>query len=321
MNTTECQEEILNDTGRNGKERPWAKHKKESEYIAMAYASIGCMDKAQKILNCATFLEWKVSKMDENEKKLHNANFCRIRLCPTCAWRKSLKTYGQMSKIINHIKNDYAFIHLVLTVKNVYGDQLRQELGNLSKTWDRLRGYKDFKNVIKGYYRATEVSHNVDPKSEWYDTYHPHFHCILAVNKSYFSGKTYMKKSKWIELWKKAAKLNYDPNVYVERIKSDNPEKAIAELSKYTTKYEDILMPENWNITEKTIAILDNALAGKRFIAMGGIFKEVHQKLNLDNIEDGDLVHVDCDEEITDENYKTVYYTWHSGYSQYIKVK
>lgn len=318
MISTECQEEILKDIGRNGKERPWAKHKKEAEYIAVAYKEIGNEKKFERIMNCATYLGFK--QTTEEVKKLKEANFCRVRLCPTCAWRRSLKTFGQMYKIISVAQKDYAFVHLVLTVKNVYGDQLREELDKLSKSWDRLIKYKDVKNVVKGYYRATEVSHNVDVKSKSYDTYHPHFHCIIAVNKSYCTSRDYLKKAKWISLWKKAARLNYDPDVYVERIKSDKVEGAIAELSKYTTKYEDIILPEKWNITKETVKVLDKALENKRFIAFGGVFKEIHKKLNLDDIEDGDLIHLDEDA-TTDENKETIYYTWNSGYSQYIKEK
>lgn len=318
-----CQEEnleVLEDKGRNEKDRPWAEHKMEAEVIAELYESIGNVRKAERVRNCATFLEWKVLTVDENVKKLHNANFCRVRLCPTCAWRRSLKTYGQMAKVMANIPDNYAYLHLVLTVRNVYGDQLREELDNLSKAWDRFSHYVAIKNVVKGYYRATEVSHNVKEKSPWYDTYHPHFHCLLAVNKSYFSGKTYLKKDKWIALWKKAARLNYDPNVFVERIKAKNPEKALAEISKYTTKFSEIILPDKWKLSEETVAVLDKALENKRFLALGGIFKEVHKKLNLDDMEDGDLVHVETDN-IDDDGYKTVYYTWHSGYCQYIKEK
>lgn len=316
MLDNKSQDEILQDVGRNGKERPWAKHKKEAEYIAVAYKSVGDQKKFERIMNCATYLGFKKNKSD-GVMKLKEANFCRVRLCPTCAWRRSLKTFGQMYKIIAVAQKDYAFIHLVLTVKNIYGDQLSDELENLSKAWNRFIGYKDVKNAVKGYYRATEVSHNVDVKSKSYDTYHPHFHCILAVNKNYF-GKNYIKKAKWVELWKKAARLNYEPNVYVERIKSDNIEGAIAELSKYTTKFEDIILPENWNITKETVKVLDKALENRRFIAFGGVFKEIHKKLNLDDIENGDFVHINDD--ITDDNTKDIiYYTWHSGYNQYVK--
>ena len=318
MTTMECQEEILKNVGRNGKEKPWARHKEQAEYIAVAYKAIGDERKFERIMSCASYLGFKQAG---EVLKLKEVNFCRVRLCPTCAWRRSLKTFGQMHKIISVAQKDYAFLHLVLTVKNVYGDQLRNELSHLSKSWDKFIKYKDVKSIVKGYYRATEVSHNVNPKSEWYDTFHPHFHCILAVNKSYFSGRTYLKKAKWVELWKKAARLNYEPNVYVERIKVDkNIDDAIAELSKYTTKFEDIIMPKNWNLTKETVKILDKALENKRFIAFGGVFKEIHKKLNLDDIEDGDLIQLD-DESIDGEDREVIYYTWNSGYSQYIKVK
>ena len=58
---------------------------------------------------------------------------------------------------------------------------------------------KKVKNVVIGYFRGLEVTHNLDKNSNDYDTYHPHFNIILMVNKSYFIiwlkkiGQTYRK--------------------------------------------------------------------------------------------------------------------------------
>ena len=57
---------------------------------------------------------------------------------------------------------------------------------------------------------------------------------------------------------------------------------------------------------------LDTSLAYKRLISYGGLLKEMHKKLNLDDVEDGDLVHVDDEEKEIHENAYSVvaYWNW-----------
>ena len=119
------------------------------------------------------FLEFKSSIESTNLEKLSNANFCKDRLCPMCSWRRSLKIFGQVSKIMDKLqeKNEYEFLFLTLTSKNVYGENLSEELDKL------FYGIKKFMMITK------------IKKSKSYDTYHPHFHIILIVNKSYFNDK------------------------------------------------------------------------------------------------------------------------------------
>ena len=69
---------------------------------------------------CGNNLLFSVS--DKNEKRLKGANFCRIRTCPMCNWRKSLKLFGQMSKITDRIMEQdksTRFIFATFTIKIV----------------------------------------------------------------------------------------------------------------------------------------------------------------------------------------------------------
>lgn len=310
MSIIKCQEEILIDKRKSGKERPWAVHKVSNTYLAIAYDEVDT-SKAVRLRDCASWLDFNRT---EDGLKLHRANFCRVRLCPMCAWRRSLKTYGQVRKIVSVAQEKYAFIFLTLTVRNCYPDELSETLDLLSKSWNKFIGYKAVKTVVKGYYRATEVTHNLE-----YDTYHPHFHCLLAVNKSYFSGKSYLKHDKWVELWKKALKVEYDPQVNVQRVKGQNIDGICAEVAKYATKSGDILCFDDWDLTVDTVRVLDKAFNNRRFIAFGGVFKEIHKQLNLDDVENGDFIHED-DESAFEMPEDTVLYAWHSGYNQYVKV-
>lgn len=308
MFSTECQVEILSDRRKSGKERPWAIHKVANTYLSLAYDEVD-FSKAVRLRECASWLEF--SRTEEG-LRLHRANFCRVRLCPICAWRRSLKTFGQVYKIVSVAQEEYAFIFLTLTVKNCAPDGLSKTLDELSKAWNRFVNYSEVKSAVKGYYRATEVTHNVEN-----DTFHPHFHCLLAVTKSYFSGRTYLKHEKWVQLWRKAARLAYDPQVNIQRVKGQNVEGICAEVAKYATKSDDIICFDDWDLTVETVRVLDRAFAKRRFIAFGGIFKDIHKQLNLDDVENGDLVHTSDDG--VDMSTDTVLYAWNSGYNQYVR--
>lgn len=306
MVNVECQQ-VLSDKRRNGKERPWALYKLSNGYVALAYDDVD-KAKADRLRECANWLEFVKG---ENGLKLHNANFCRVRLCPICAWRRSLKTFGQVYKIVSVAQSDYAFVFLTLTVKNCEPERLSDTLDLLSKSWDRFIKYKDVKAVVKGYYRACEVTHNVSA-----DTFHPHFHCLLAVNKSYFTSRDYMSHDKWQALWRKAIRADYAPQVDIRRVKSNRVEGVCAEVAKYAVKVGEVVCFDDWDLTVKTVAVLDKALNKRRFIAFGGVFKDIHKRLNLDDVENGDLIHENESDDI-DVSSDTVLYAWNSGYNQY----
>lgn len=311
--------EILDDTSGTGRDRPWKLKRENTEKLKIAYDVIN-PKKAERLEHCATYLEYEVSVVDPNKKRLRRGNFCKVRLCPMCAWRRSLKIYSQMSSIMAEAKKNeqYAYVFLTLTVKNCEGEELKTTIDNMMKAWNRFRGYKAIDDVVLGWYRGLEVTHNLDDKSESYDTYHPHFHVVLMVNKSYFTSRYYLKQADWQAYWRKAMRLDYDPQVDVRKVKGDKA-KAVSEIAKYTVKDDDYIIDEDEDMMIKTVRLLDKALAGKRLVAFGGVFKDLHKQLNLDDIEDGDLVHVEADELNEQEETVQVAYMWHVGYKQYIK--
>lgn len=85
--------EFLQDV-KNGKEIDWKGKKLENLELAASYKRIGS-NKYYRVLDCSTFLEWKYY-FEINEKRLAKANFCKVRLCPMCSWRRSLKIFGQV---------------------------------------------------------------------------------------------------------------------------------------------------------------------------------------------------------------------------------
>ena len=313
------QVQILHDYDNRGKERPWALHRTEADYMAYAYDEIK-PDKASKIRGCATWVEFARAE-GADSMQLHDANFCRIRLCPVCQWRRSLKIWSQTSDLVAAAKNqgNYSWIMLTLTQRNVDGWELKYELDRLYKAWSDLTRRKQFKAAIKGWMRVLEVTHNTKLGSNAFDTFHPHFHALLCVNASYFHSRDYISQKEWASLWADCMGLDYTPSVDVHAIKGDTAG-AIAEVSKYATKPDSVLTPEDWDLTVRTIEQLDADLANRRLIAYGGILRKLHHDLHMDSIDDGDLIHTSNDDEVAAAVYEYVSYSWNIGYRAYCKA-
>lgn len=321
--------EVLKDV-KKGKEQPWVSHKLNTTELAESYKRLG-MKKSYRVAECGSYLEFK-RYLEDNSLKLHRANFCKVRLCPMCAWRRSLKIFGQVSQVMDEVlkEKEYRFIFLTLTCKNVYGEDLSETIDNLFHAFRKMSERKVFKKAVKGWFRGLEVTHNLDKDSKDYDTYHPHFHIILMVNKSYFDDKDYyISQEKWTSLWKSCLKVDYTPIVNVKAFKTNTKaktSKSVAEVAKYTVKSNDYLIKDDTGkideeMTDNTVWILDTSLASRRLTAFGGELRKIHRQLKLDDAEYGSLVNVDGEEEIREDlNYIIERYDWNIGISNYIKV-
>lgn len=321
------QMEILVDLNKKGKEIDWRNKKINNILLAESYKRLK-LKKAYRVLECGTYLEFKKSKDNPNLKKLSGANFCKDRLCPMCSWRRSLKIFGQVSKIMDKLQeeNSYEFLFLTLTSKNVYGKNLREELDKLFYGINKFFKITKIKKSIKGWFRALEVTHNLNEKSESYNTYHPHFHIILVVNKSYFKKRDlFITQEEWKKFWQKSLKINYVPIVDIRKINNKKNKKdiksAVAESAKYTIKDNDYIVLGNEKLTDESVYILNDSLKNRRLTAFGGEFKKVHKLLNLDDAEKDDLINTDNEEDEIREDIESVIerYRWHIGIKQYIK--
>ena len=297
----------------------WQSKKSKTHLVADSYARLGFDKKASRVNFCGTYLQFK--RYTDSSLKLHSANFCKVRLCPLCAWRRSLKIFGQTSKILDNLKGDWDFLFLTLTVKNCKGTELNDLLNKMFKAYDLLFKRKIIKDSIHGAFRALEITHNVNPNSKSFDTYHPHFHCILLVKNSYFK-KHYITQEKWCLLWKSVMNLDYIPLVSIEKIKPNekNMKSAVAETSKYTVKDKDYINDDP-DLQDAAIFFLDQALAGRRLISYRGVFAKIQKELKLDDAIDGDLVNTQNDDELNQElEYVLETYKWHIGYKQYFQL-
>lgn len=315
-------QEILVDERRIGTRKKvidWKSHKMYADLVSKSFERQGLLKKAFRMSECGSFLEFVL--LENGNKKLKHANFCKIRLCPMCSWRRSLKTFAQVSKVMNVYETEKkAFLFLTLTCRNVSADELSNTLDMLFKAFHSFVNLNRIKDVSDSWFRCLEITYNRET-----DTFHPHFHCVLSVDEEeYFCGKGYIKQADLVALWKKCLKADYTPVVDIRRFKRSTG-KEVAEVSKYAVKPTDYLQRLSDGqidevATDRLISILEKALHGRRLVAFGGKFKKIHKLLNLDDVEDGDLVVVDG--EIREDLVKAILiYKWHVGFKQYVLVE
>ena len=191
---------------------------------------------------------------------------------------------------------------------------------------------KQLERSVKGWFRAIEITRG-DGIRKADMGYHPHIHAILAVEPDYFSrasrqsGK-YLNQSDLIERWQKALRVDYRPSVRIQTTRGKAGEgkalaaaggKAALESAKYAVKDEDYIDPKLPE--EQAIEILTDythALRRRRLTAFGGWMKEAAKKLDAEDLEDGDLIHVDEDSIREDLIEMIVGFNWHFGAGDFI---
>lgn len=345
MNQSQNQDVKVLQDGR----KKWKERKEANLLLSLAYRNIN-RNKSERLENCGDVLTFR--KYSDGDLQLHAMQSCRVRLCPICAWRRGLKIYHQVEQVTTHLsKNQFAYIMLTLTVRNVSGDDLSGAIQEVLKGWRRLTQAKPFKAAVKGWFRSLEVTHDINPviteklyaKKQGYfakrglyigegnpnyNQYHPHLHVLLAVSDKYFKSRDYLAQSRWAELWADAMRLDYVPSVDVRRCYGDEGQKdgiamnrAVAEASKYAAKSCEYVIPDDWGLTEETVKVLDEALSGVRLVAFGGVMRQASKQLKLQDIESDsvDLVHVGEDKS-KGIAYELVQYGWHTGYRQYVEI-
>ena len=300
--------EVLEDLSGTGRKRPWSERKKESmELLDLFEVAKGIDDgvisqtRLQALHDCASWLYY--AQQENGEKKLAKANFCRLRLCPMCGWRRSLKLFAQVSKITDAILEDKKarFIFVTLTVENVKGEDLRDTIHRMNNGFKYLvqdkigiSASKVFRENLLGYMKAIEVTYNAKRND-----FHPHIHCIFEVRPSYFdrhSGGGYLTHADWREMWRSVMKLDYEPQVNVRAIKNATA-KAVAEVAKYPVKVDGLLKIKNKEQAALALIQLKYGIHNCRFITFGGDFREYKRRLALDDVETGDLIHVETDKQ------------------------
>lgn len=306
---------------------PWQRKKKETIMLSASCRRIEKIDpsfkhRAAQLDECGNWLEFHRS-INNGNLTLARANFCKYRLCPMCSWRRSLKIFGQTSQIMDVAeKEKYRFLFMTLTIENCDKIHLSRDISRLYAGTTALLRREKYKKAIHGWMRALEVTHNTNIKSKSFDTYHPHIHMILAVKPSYFNGKgnKYISQADLTDDWQKAMKLDYKPITDIRAVNKKN-KGHIREVAKYAVKPSDILVQDH-DLTDSAVWTLDQALENRRMVSFGGILKKIKADLNLDDAENGDLVHTDGKPALNEElEYIIETYRWNIGLNFHQRIK
>lgn len=343
----QCQQEIfekLIDKSSSGRIRPWDKHKSDSLFLSDVYDYISsqyniCRDsvsdsgflvkstdydslyykkRADAVYKCGDVLEFV--QCDDDSLKLYSANFCKNRLCPMCAWRRSLKIYNNVFSIVNELQNkNYSYLLLTLTVPNCVGSDLSDFTKKILLAYHDMFRHSPFKNVIRGWYRALEITFN-----KCFNTFHPHIHAILVVDNDYFTSNKYITRDFILDKWRYYYGDDSITQVDIRTVLSDSPEllkKSVAEIAKYTVKSTDYLIRDDIQRSAELVELFDDVLYRRRLVAFGGIMKQIHKQLNLDDELDGDLTDVGSIDDVDRETLNVVTYFWHHGFNSYVTKK
>ena len=289
--------------------------KKPTEKKRMQYKFIELM-KNNKLVNlknlnvgrlrmCGDFLLFL--KSENNAYRLKKANLCNNRFCPLCSSLRAKKNAVIILELLEYIREvkNYEFIFVTLTAPNVLGEKLEEEIESFNKAYKELMRTKELNKISKGYIRKLEVTFNAEA-----NTYHPHFHIILAVNKSYFKSKDYISIELLKKLWRRCKKDETITQVDMKKVKM-NSIKEVLEIASYCTKSSDL-----YDNGQEVFDTFYGALRGKQEITYSGIFSEV-KKIR----DDGELVteNIESLKELQEVAIKKVWHKWKKENKEYFK--
>lgn len=260
--------------------------------------------KLDRISVCGGWLQFQTNK-DKSAFFLDRGDFCKNRFCPLCSWLKARKSAIEMLKIIRAInivtKNEFVFI--TLTAPNVPADRLSEEITDFNKAFKRLYQMDEFKKACKGYIRKLEVTYNKERND-----FHPHFHIVMAVNKSYFTSRYYISEPKLLKMWQKAKKDDTITQIDMRKVKMGSVSE-VMEMATYATKQAQLYK------NKEIFDVFYNSLKGRQIVTYNGIFAEYKKLLKKGIVEI-------IDEELKKYEEKTHYaidYWWQKATNQYIE--
>lgn len=287
-------------------------------------------DRYLKSKDCGSCLLFGKKKgAPDKDKKLMYANFCRDRFCPNCMWRRAKKMSYELQKTLEEslkLYPDSEFLFLTLTEKNITADRLKEAIKDINVSYSRLFHYKRLvDNVVLGTIRATECTYNRKRGD-----FNLHIHVLIQVEGSYFDKKNnyYLKQEEWQSLWKKAARLDYDPVIDIRKIHpnkksgKDSLVAAVAEVAKYEVKSFEFINMKNIKLSMWLLDTYSQAFKGARRLGLSGVLREIKLKLFTSNDED-ELVHIDesAESDLSNEEIVFIQYEWNYQIGDYLEVK
>lgn len=253
---------------------------------------------------CSDYLSF-LTNGEMSVKRLHKTNSCENRFCPICTWKTAKKDAIKLSVMLDAVKEveGKEFLFLTLTSPNCTGEKLSEELDRFNKAVSKLFRRRNVARVVKGYVRKIEVTTDqeqyimekafkrkkdyfemrglkVGDPNPTYNTYNPHVHAIVVVNKSYFNkASDFISKEEWLKMWQECMEDKSITQVDAKKIRATGNSNAVLEIAKYAAKGSDLYHSETVFDTFYT------ALKGRQLLVYSGMMKDYAQKYEAGDLD------------------------------------
>ena len=156
------------------------------ERLQKEYPLVNFSSNIENISNCNSW--WLMDHYRQQKvKDFKKTNLCKDKFCNNCKKVKQASRLAKFMPMIKEFSKDKYLYHMVLTVPNCNGTDLKDIIKNMFKQFYALNRYLKIEKKIKGLdfeqysyigaIRSLEVTYRRDD-------YHPHLHCIIALENS-----------------------------------------------------------------------------------------------------------------------------------------
>lgn len=168
--------------------------------------------------NCNKY--WQLDYYKQQKiKDFKKTNLCKDKFCNNCKKVKQASRLYRFMPYIKEMEKDNYLYHMVLTVPNCTGEELKETIKHIFKSFKYLINFLGAHNKIKGLdlneygyvgaIRSLEVTFNKN-------SYHPHLHCILGFNKKLNNNRIY--KNIYSTSRKNGTRLFTDIEILIQKI-------------------------------------------------------------------------------------------------------
>ena len=226
------------------------------------------------------FRQW----LAHGKTTLQSARFCGVPLlCPLCAIRRSGKLLRRYVERAEHLAKSHDLWLVTLTVRN--GPDLEDRFAHLRKSIKAMRerarkGYGEFSRA-GGALWSTELTKRAE--TGW----HPHVHMVWAIppGQTIRWGQDSQLARDWLD-------ITGDSFItHAERIRGDNLVASFIEVLKYSLKFSELDLADNYEAYR--------SLRGKRLLSSCGVWH------GLELPEDADLA-----DDPLDGPYIDLFFRW-----------
>ncbi len=166
------------------------------------YPNLNFSSQIDSLSNCNSW--WMLDYYRQQKvKDFKKTNLCKDKFCSNCKKVKQASRLAKFMPLIEDMKKEKYLYHLVLTVPNCEGTNLKDTIDTIYRSFKRLNRYLNLDLKIKGLdfskfsYSGAIRSLEVTFKRK---VYHPHLHCIIALDKpldnNRYISNTYSKSKK-----------------------------------------------------------------------------------------------------------------------------